>query len=365
MVINMAISGIGYTYRNTYSGTPSPKNKESGVTETTVELKTSTGGVKTDRIRTGYDSVGEYSSYLKGKYAYMNAGTTPMEGVPTTVSVSGTFLKQCMSDPEKAKYLEENLAALPDCAKSAVAASAGTLTSLSFQVDENGNITMISSGSSDPDGKIARENAARKAREQKAEEERAAKSREEKATAESRQAEKASASPKRTAADELAYLSKKYDGYRFFAMDYTYGMKYGSSSTVNVAISPKFLEKMANDPELAAEYEKNIAAMKDCDERFRQMQAARGWRVEAQGWIIDKDGGIGGWTVTVKDDKKSYLETASENAEKIRNQNAQAKREKAELDEKRKEARDEKERIMEKFRMMSRRIAKGEFNTKA
>lgn len=68
-------------------------------------------------------------------------------------------------------------------------------------------------------------------------------------------------------------------------------MRYGSSSTVNVAISPHFLAKMANDPELEKEYEENIAAMQKCDEQFTQMQAARGWRVDAQGWVIDKDAG--------------------------------------------------------------------------
>ena len=40
-----------------------------------------------------------------------------------------------MNDPEKAKYLEENLAAIPDCAKSAVAGFQGTLTNLSYQID--------------------------------------------------------------------------------------------------------------------------------------------------------------------------------------------------------------------------------------
>ncbi len=38
-----------------------------------------------------------------------------MQGVPKTVSVSGAFLKKCMNDPEKAAYLEENLAVIPDC----------------------------------------------------------------------------------------------------------------------------------------------------------------------------------------------------------------------------------------------------------
>lgn len=138
----------------------------SGYTTSTVELKTSTPGVtKTDTIRTGYDNVNDYSKYLQGKYSYMNTGITSMQGVPTTVSVSPAFLKKCMNDPEKAKYLEENLAAIPNCAKIAVNGCLGTLTNLSYSFDENGNITIIGSGTNDPDGKIAKENAERKAKE--------------------------------------------------------------------------------------------------------------------------------------------------------------------------------------------------------
>ena len=92
----------------------------------------------------------------------MNTGTTSMQGVPTTVSVSSAFLQKCMNDPEKTKYLEENLAAIPDCAKSAVNGCLGTLTNLSYKVDENGNISVAISGTNDPDGKIAKENAERK-----------------------------------------------------------------------------------------------------------------------------------------------------------------------------------------------------------
>ena len=120
----------------------------------------------------------------------MNSGTTSMQGVPTTVSVSGAFLKKCMNDPEKAKYLEENLAALPDCAKSAVAGCRGTLTNLSYSVDANGNISVAISGTSDPDGKIARENAERRAKEKKAAEEKAAERRKEKKAEEEKTAER-------------------------------------------------------------------------------------------------------------------------------------------------------------------------------
>ena len=121
------------------------------------------------------------------------------------------------------------------------------------------------------------------------------------------------------------------------AADYTKGMQYGSSSTVNVAVSPQFLSKMANDPELEKEYEKNIAAMQECDEQNARSVAAGGWHVVAQGWAIDKDGGISKWSIVQKDDKKSHLQTMSENAEKIRKQSEEKKKEKAELETKMKE----------------------------
>ena len=121
----------------------------------------------------------------------MNTGTTSMQGVPTTVSVSSAFLQKCMNDPEKAKYLEENLAAIPDCAKSAVNGCLGTLTNLSYMIDANGNISVAISGTNDPDGKIAKENAERKAKEnrekeEKVKEKRAAKKAEEEKTAKKR-----------------------------------------------------------------------------------------------------------------------------------------------------------------------------------
>ena len=151
--------------------------KEGNVTTSAVELKTPTGA-------------NDYSKYLQGKYRYMNSGTTSMQGVSTTVSVSGAFLKKCMNDPEKAKYLEENLAAIPDCAKSAVAGCSGTLTNLSYSVDANGNISVAISGTSDPDGKIAKENAEQRAKEKKAAEEKVAERRKEKKAGEEKAAER-------------------------------------------------------------------------------------------------------------------------------------------------------------------------------
>ena len=165
--------------------------KDGNAITSTVEMKTSTPGVtRTEQIKTGYSNVNDYFKYLQSKYSYMNTGTTSMQGVPTTVSVSGAFLKKCMNDPEKAKYLEENLAALPECAKSAVARCRGTLTNLSYQIDGNGNISVAISGTSDPDGKIAKENAERKVKEKKAQEEKAAKRRKEQKAEEDKAAER-------------------------------------------------------------------------------------------------------------------------------------------------------------------------------
>lgn len=222
----MAITGInnsGYTsyyatsYKNTVKKTDSEKDstntKDGNVTTSTVELKTSRPGVtKTEQIKTGYSNVNDYSKYLQGKYHYMNTGTTSMQGVPTTVSVSSAFLQKCMNDPEKAKYLEENLAAIPDCVKSLnnyvkMAPGSPVVTYATYKIDENGNISIMSGSTNDPDGKIAKENAERKAQEKKAAEEKAAKKRAEKKAAEEKAAEERA---EKRAAEEVRIESGEY-----------------------------------------------------------------------------------------------------------------------------------------------------------
>lgn len=180
-----------------------------------------------------------------------------------------------------------------------------------------------------------------------------AKTSNQKQTTESGEANKTSSetnsTTRSTAADQLAYLSKKYSGYSFVSANYTKGMQYGSTSTVNVAISPQFLAKMANDPELEAEYEGYFSDMQKLDEQNSRSVAAGGWYVVAQGWAIDKDGGISKWSIVQKDDKKSHLQTMSENAEKIRKQNEEKRKEKAELAEKRQLSKEEKAKLKEKM----------------
>ena len=100
-------------------------------------------------------------------------------------------MKKCANDPEKAKYLEENLKVIPDCVNSlckAVSAAPGSpvVTYANYSIDENGNISCTSGSTNDPDGKIARENAKRKADEEKATREKIEKKRAEKKAEEER-----------------------------------------------------------------------------------------------------------------------------------------------------------------------------------
>lgn len=160
-----------------------------GVTSQIMDLKTSTPGVtRKEEIKTGFKDVSDYTKYLQGKYDYMNSGKTSMQGVPVTVSVSPAFLEKCKGDPEKAAFLEENLAAIPDCIKMGVNYFRNlglVMTYESVMIDDNGNITMMCGCTNDPDGKIAKENA-----ERKAEEERKGRAKAEKRRAEERAEEK-------------------------------------------------------------------------------------------------------------------------------------------------------------------------------
>lgn len=81
-----------YTKNDTNTARNNGSPEEGSVVTSTVELKTSKPGVtRTEQIKTGYSNVRDYSGYLQGKYSYMNRGTTSMEGIPTTVTVSDAF----------------------------------------------------------------------------------------------------------------------------------------------------------------------------------------------------------------------------------------------------------------------------------
>ena len=118
------------------------------------------------------------TSYIKAlseKYDFFNK-TTYMHGAPVSFNISPVFLRKAANDPEKAKYLEENLNAFPKCIDSLNAYTktmpgSPVMTYCTYTMDENGNISSMSGCTNDPDGKIARENAEKKAKEKKAAEE--------------------------------------------------------------------------------------------------------------------------------------------------------------------------------------------------
>lgn len=188
----MEINGAYTSYMNTYTNSLTKKCSKEGETDNKVEaVNESNFAPKAVRsigssLTAKSDSKGvvkEYTQVLLKKYSYLNTSST-MESIPTTVSVSPAFIERCAKDPEKARYLEENLRVLPECIKSlkdSVGRMPGApiVTYATFSIDENGNISATSGSTNDPDGRIARENAERKAQERKKAEKKAAEKRNE------------------------------------------------------------------------------------------------------------------------------------------------------------------------------------------
>lgn len=114
--------------------------------------------ITNDSKQKDFTSVGDYAKYLSEKYGVYRADKT-IEGIPAFIDVSPAFLQKALDDPEKMQWLEENLEAMQSLNTSVFA---GTLTYVGYSVDGDGNIVMMSSSSSDPDGKIAAANAKRK-----------------------------------------------------------------------------------------------------------------------------------------------------------------------------------------------------------
>ena len=125
---------------------------------------------------------------------------------------------------------------------------------------------------------------------------------------------------RKTAGEELRYLQNKYDGIQFFAMDVSYRTTYGSRDTTNIAISPSFLKKMAENPELEKEYTDQFENMKRLDKENIQRIEASGGKLIAQGWVIDKNGGMSKWSIGTYGGKKNYKQEPFDYINKIRKQ---------------------------------------------
>lgn len=160
-------------------------------------------------------------------------------------------------------------------------------------------------------------------------------------------------SARKTAADELSYLTKNFDGITFVAANFKPGMRYGTLATTNIAISPEFLKKMANDPALEKEYTDQFENMKKLDEQNIKLHEAQGRRLVAQGWAIDKNGGMSKWGISEADNKRHYGQEMTDYANKIRKQKLEKKKEQEKIAAK-KEAESEKKAVLEEKKKADR-----------
>lgn len=138
----MAVTGIGSNYNNVYeSAYASQKNEAAKKTETKESAETQAENTKSS----AKNKVSDYYSYLSKNYDCVKNGN---------VAISGSFLRQCANDPEKAKYLEENLSLYNELheqgyenAKRNAAKIGARLVSYSesWSIDSTGNITMMTS----------------------------------------------------------------------------------------------------------------------------------------------------------------------------------------------------------------------------
>ena len=138
----MAISGIGSNYSNVYENTyTTQKNEAAKKAETKDTASAQAGGTK----NTATDSVSDYYSYLQKNYDCVKNGS---------VAISGSYLKECAKNPEKAKELEENLSFFKEGYESGLKSAQANARAMgaklvnyseSWSIDSTGNVTMMAS----------------------------------------------------------------------------------------------------------------------------------------------------------------------------------------------------------------------------
>ena len=106
---------------------------------------------------------------------------------------------------------------------------------------------------------------------------------------------------------------------------------------------------MEDNPELEKEYESYFGGMQKLDEENIRTHEARGRRMVAQGWAIDKNGGISRWGISEPKNKRHYGQEMTDYANKIREQKSGKKQEQEKIEEKRQISREEKEKLQEKL----------------
>ncbi|MCH5273703.1 MAG: hypothetical protein J1E35_08515 [Lachnospiraceae bacterium] len=142
----MAVTGIGNNY-NVYESAYAPqKNEAVKKPDAKKPDAKETAAVQAESTKKSAGGKGaDYYSYLSKNYDCVKNGN---------VAISGSYLRQCANDPEKAKELEENLSLYNELrdrgyesAKQNAQKLGGRLVSYSesWSIDSKGEITMISS----------------------------------------------------------------------------------------------------------------------------------------------------------------------------------------------------------------------------
>ena len=135
----MAITGIGSNYSNVYGSTYTAQKNEAVKKTETKE------NAPAQAKNTGTDSVSDYYSYLQKNYDCVKNGS---------VAISGSYLKECAKNPEKAKELEESLAYFKEGYESGLKSAQANARAIgarvvnhteSWSIDSTGNITMMAS----------------------------------------------------------------------------------------------------------------------------------------------------------------------------------------------------------------------------
>lgn len=138
----MAITGIGSNYNNVYGNTyTSQKNEAAKKAETKDTTSAQAGSAKS----TAADKVADYYSYLQKNFDCVKNGS---------VAISGSYLKECANNPEKAKELEGNLSFFKEGYEKGLKSAQANARAMgiklvnyseSWTIDDTGNITMMAS----------------------------------------------------------------------------------------------------------------------------------------------------------------------------------------------------------------------------
>jgi len=184
----MSITGVS-NYTNTYASSTYQTN-----TQTQTKEK-------------GTNSVNDYKDYLTDKYESMKGGSN------YSVKVSNSIIREAAGDEKTAKWLEENLAAIPKAVENAMAKAAADgskMTNCSITINAKGEVSSTSSGiwssetSSDKAKNALEEKLKLRREEKKAEEKKAA----EKKAAKKAEEKKIEEQKEQTAKEDMKAVSK-------------------------------------------------------------------------------------------------------------------------------------------------------------